>query len=134
MDKQSVLGNNDMDDVLWLCSLTESELNLLMGLKNLVRFRAEKIDHKDLVEKFDLKMLRTLGFLLMENLKGQLKDLLGTTVFGSNILNHNLSGDLCSMTIEDLYPFICSDKRKRSHDRYHRKRDMSANQKQKTGD
>ncbi|XP_075506363.1 uncharacterized protein LOC142543141 isoform X3 [Primulina tabacum] len=81
MDKQSVLGNNDIDDVRWLCSLTESELDLLVGLKNLVHLRAKKIGHEDLTEKFDLKMLRTLSFYFMENLEGRLKDLLGPTGF-----------------------------------------------------
>ncbi|KZV56461.1 hypothetical protein F511_08359 [Dorcoceras hygrometricum] len=114
MDKQHMLGNNDIDDVRWLCSLTESELDLLVGLKNLVHLRAKKIGHEDLAKKFDLRMLRTLSFNFMENLQGRLKDLPGA--FGSNILNHNLSGDFGSMTIEDLYPFICSDKKKRIAD------------------
>ncbi|XP_073050000.1 uncharacterized protein [Primulina eburnea] len=131
MDKQSVLGNNDIDDVRWLCSLTESELDLLMGLKNLVHLRAKKIGHEDLSEKFDLQMLRTLSFYFMENLEGRLKDLLGPTGFGSNILNHNISDDFGSMTIEELYPFISYDKRKRIADMF--PQDMSANQKQKTG-
>ncbi|XP_075520144.1 uncharacterized protein LOC142553636 isoform X2 [Primulina tabacum] len=116
MYKLSVLGNNDIDDVRWLCSLTESELDLLMGLKNLVYLRAKKIGHEDIAKKFDLRMLRTLSFNFMENLEGRLKDLLGTTGFGSNISSQNLSGDFGSMTIEDLYPFICSDKRKRIAD------------------
>ncbi|XP_073024857.1 uncharacterized protein [Primulina eburnea] len=116
MYKQSVLGNNDVDDVRWLCSLTESELDLLTGLKNLVYLRAKKIGHEDIAKKFDLRMLRTLSFNFMENLEGRLKDLLGTTGFGSNILSQNLSGDFGNMTIEDLHPFICSDKRKRIAD------------------
>ncbi|XP_075506397.1 uncharacterized protein LOC142543177 isoform X2 [Primulina tabacum] len=72
-----------------------------------------------------------LGFYFMENLEGRLKDLLGLTGFGSNILNHNISDDFGSMTIEELYPFISYDKRKRIADMF--PQDMSANQKQKTG-
>ncbi|XP_075506388.1 uncharacterized protein LOC142543177 isoform X1 [Primulina tabacum] len=102
-----------------------------MGLKNLVHLRAKKISHEDLAEKFDLTMLRTLSFYFMENLEGRLKDLLGLTGFGSNILNHNISDDFGSMTIEELYPFISYDKRKRIADMF--PQDMSANQKQKTG-
>ncbi|XP_073269770.1 uncharacterized protein [Primulina huaijiensis] len=116
MYKQSVLENNDVDDVRWLCSLTESELDLLTGLKNLVYLRAKKIGHEDMAKKFDLRMLRTLSFNFMENLEGRLKDVLGTTGFGSNILSQNLSGDFGSMTIKDLYPFISSNKRKRIAD------------------
>ncbi|RVW14885.1 hypothetical protein CK203_072270 [Vitis vinifera] len=37
--------------------------------------RAKVIGHEDLAEKFDLKMLRALGFILMEYLRGQVKDL-----------------------------------------------------------
>ncbi|XP_073269769.1 uncharacterized protein [Primulina huaijiensis] len=125
MYKQSVLENNDVDDVRWLCSLTESELDLLTGLKNLVYLRAKKIGHEDMAKKFDLRMLRTLSFNFMENLEGRLKDVLGTTGFGSNILSQNLSGDFGSMTIKDLYPFISSNKRKRIADMF--SLDMSAN-------
>ncbi|KAG6428179.1 hypothetical protein SASPL_112430 [Salvia splendens] len=62
MDAKDVLGNNDIDDVRWLCSLTETELDLVIGLKNLVNMRANKIGHEDLAKKFDLHMLRTFTF------------------------------------------------------------------------
>ncbi|KAI3461145.1 hypothetical protein Pfo_017808 [Paulownia fortunei] len=113
MDEKIVLGNNDIDDVRWLCSLTESELDLLMGLKHMVNMRAKKIGHEALAKKFDLRMLRALSFIFMEHLKGQLKDVPVTSGFECNLLKQNLSGSFGNMTVEDLYPYICSDKRKR---------------------
>ncbi|KAL2455475.1 uncharacterized protein Fot_57494 [Forsythia ovata] len=132
IDEQSILGNNHIEDVRWLCSLSEAELDFLMGLKTLIHQRAKKIGHESLVKKFDLRTLRALGFVLMENLKGQLKDLLATSGFECNLLNHNLNGSFSSMTIEDLIPYICSDRRKRIADMYFQ--DTPPNQKQKTGD
>ncbi|XP_010645971.1 uncharacterized protein LOC104877354 isoform X1 [Vitis vinifera] len=75
MDIQQVLGSNRLEDVNWLCSLAESELDMLISLKMMVLRRAKVIGHEDLAEKFDLKMLRALGFILMEYLRGQVKDL-----------------------------------------------------------
>ncbi|KAL2460015.1 Spc97/Spc98 family of spindle pole body (SBP) component [Abeliophyllum distichum] len=132
MDEQSILGNNHIEDVRWLCSLSESELDFLMGLKTLIHQRAKKIGHEALVKKFDLRTLRALGFVLMENLKGQLKDLSATSGFECNLLNHNLNGSFSSMTIEDLIPYICSDRRKRIADMFFQ--DTPPNQKQKIGD
>ncbi|KAL2557245.1 Uncharacterized protein Fot_01984 [Forsythia ovata] len=129
---KSILGNNHIEDVRWLCSLSESELDFLMGLKTLIHQRAKKIGHEALVKKFDLRTLRALGFVLMENLKGQLKDLSATSGFECNLLNHNLNGSFSSMTIEDLIPYICSDRRKRIADMFFQ--DTPPNQKQKTGD
>ncbi|XP_019073481.1 uncharacterized protein LOC104877354 isoform X2 [Vitis vinifera] len=48
---------------------------MLISLKMMVLRRAKVIGHEDLAEKFDLKMLRALGFILMEYLRGQVKDL-----------------------------------------------------------
>ncbi|KAH6814862.1 hypothetical protein C2S51_023880 [Perilla frutescens var. frutescens] len=118
MDAEGVLGNNDIDDVRWLCSLTESELDLLMGLKNLVKMRAKKIGREDLTMKFDLHMLRTFGFIFMEHLKGQLKDVPVGSEFDCNLLKQNLSGSFERMSIEDLCQYICSDQRKRIIDRF----------------
>lgn len=49
----------------------------------------------------------------MEHLKEQLKDLPVTSGFAANLAKQNLSSCFASMTIEDLYPYICSDQRKR---------------------
>ncbi|KAL8500583.1 hypothetical protein ACS0TY_020241 [Phlomoides rotata] len=131
MDASTVLGNNDIDDVKWLCSLTEAELDLLMGIKNMVNLRAKKIGHDPLAKKFDLKMLRALSFSFMAHLKEQLKDLPVTSGFASSYLSkQNLSSSFASMAIEDLYPYICSDQRKRITDMF--SEDMPPTQKQKT--
>ncbi|XP_057986081.1 uncharacterized protein LOC110639858 isoform X1 [Hevea brasiliensis] len=54
------LGNNRLEDVRWLCTLSESELDMLISLKMLVIQRAKVLGHKQLAMKFDLKMLRIL--------------------------------------------------------------------------
>ncbi|XP_011090151.1 uncharacterized protein LOC105170916 isoform X2 [Sesamum indicum] len=104
MAEKSILGNNDIDDVRWLCSLTESELDLLMGLKNLVNMRAKKIGHEALAKNFDLRMLRALSMFFyrtyqncvtfMKHLKEQLKDVPATSGFDCNLLKQNLSSSL----------------------------------------
>ncbi|RVW91667.1 hypothetical protein CK203_024252 [Vitis vinifera] len=63
MDIQLVLGSNRLEDVNWLCSLYDSELDMLISLKMMVLRRAKVIGHEDLAEKFDLKLLRALGML-----------------------------------------------------------------------
>ncbi|XP_011090152.1 uncharacterized protein LOC105170916 isoform X3 [Sesamum indicum] len=130
MAEKSILGNNDIDDVRWLCSLTESELDLLMGLKNLVNMRAKKIGHEALAKNFDLRMLRALSVTFMKHLKEQLKDVPATSGFDCNLLKQNLSSSLGRMTIDELYPYICSDQRKRIADKF--LQEMPPSQRQKT--
>ncbi|CAI0426949.1 unnamed protein product [Linum tenue] len=60
-DLYEVIGNNRIEDVSWICSLSEPELDLLIGLKKLVILRAKAIGHVELAEKFDLKMLRAIA-------------------------------------------------------------------------
>ncbi|GMI86022.1 hypothetical protein HRI_002271500 [Hibiscus trionum] len=74
-EKEEDLGNNNIEDVSWLCSLSESELDLLISIKKLALKRASAIGHVQLAKKFDLKMLRALGFVLMECLKEKVNDL-----------------------------------------------------------
>ncbi|KAL5820546.1 hypothetical protein ACOSQ3_022428 [Xanthoceras sorbifolium] len=74
-EMRELLGKNRIEDVSWLCSLSESELDMLISLKLLVLQRAKIIGHEDLANKFDLKMLRALGLIVMENIKGKVKDL-----------------------------------------------------------
>lgn len=71
---QEILGNNSLEDVTWLCSLSESELDMLIGLKMLVVQRARTLGCEESSRKFDLKMLRSLGLILMEYLKEKVKD------------------------------------------------------------
>ncbi|GKV44282.1 hypothetical protein SLEP1_g51476 [Rubroshorea leprosula] len=65
-EKESIFGNNSIEDVSWLCSLSESALDMFLSLKMLVIQRVRVIVHDELAENFDLKMLRALGFILMD--------------------------------------------------------------------
>ncbi|AEE81922.1 Spc97/Spc98 family of spindle pole body (SBP) component [Arabidopsis thaliana] len=70
-----ILKNNRTDDLTWFCSLSESELDLLISLKKLVIRRAKVSGLEDLVaDKFDLKMLRSLGLVLMEYVRKRVED------------------------------------------------------------
>ncbi|GLT59950.1 hypothetical protein SLA2020_327430 [Shorea laevis] len=117
-EKESILGNNSIEDVSWLCSLSESELDMLISLKMLAIQRAKVIGHYELAEKFDLKMLRALGFVLTEYVKENVKDLSlipgltesGAFMDGCNLLNSKLHN---IMSIEELKTFIVMDSRKR---------------------
>ncbi|KAJ4702598.1 Gamma-tubulin complex component protein [Melia azedarach] len=72
---REILSENRVQDVSWLCSLSESELDMLISLKLLVLQRAKIIGHEELAKKFDLKTLRALGLILLEFIKGKVKDL-----------------------------------------------------------
>ncbi|KAL6974871.1 hypothetical protein U1Q18_007797 [Sarracenia purpurea var. burkii] len=121
MAEEDFLGDNRIEDVHWLCSLSESELDMLITLKKMVFQRAKVVGHEALAKKFDLKMLRALGFILMEHLKGELKDasvipgLVESSSFldRCNLLNSNLNDNFGSMSIEELRAYVCPDQRKR---------------------
>ncbi|XP_008802819.1 uncharacterized protein LOC103716555 [Phoenix dactylifera] len=70
---------NLSQDVEWLSSLSESELDFLIGLKELVIRRAKNAGCKDLAEKFDARMLRALGIVLMEHFKAHAENASITT-------------------------------------------------------
>lgn len=120
----NVLGSNHIDDVRWLCSLSESELDLLVNLKMLVIRRAKKLGHANLANNFNLKVLRNLSFTMMEHLKDELQDpSLGPFSAQSsklladcNLSQVHVKENFSSMTVEELHPFICPDKEKRKAD------------------
>ncbi|XP_074562786.1 uncharacterized protein LOC141819355 [Curcuma longa] len=56
-------------DMEWLATLSEIELDFLISLKELVIRRATTIGHKHLADKFDVKMLRGLGIVMLEYAK-----------------------------------------------------------------
>ncbi|XP_028770550.1 uncharacterized protein LOC114727931 isoform X1 [Neltuma alba] len=62
------------EDVSWLCSLSTSEIDMLINLKLYVRHRAKMIGYEELAEKFDLKVLRAIAFILFEYFKEKVKD------------------------------------------------------------
>ncbi|XP_065015003.1 uncharacterized protein LOC135642631 [Musa acuminata AAA Group] len=62
-------GGGGGGDVAWLSSISEAELDFLISLKELIVRRAKTIGHKYLADKFDVKMLRALGIVLLEYFK-----------------------------------------------------------------
>ncbi|KAG4947518.1 hypothetical protein JHK87_043525 [Glycine soja] len=63
-----------VEDVAWLCSLSESEIDMLISLKLLIIQRAKLMGCKELASKFNLKMIRAIALVLMEHLKAETKD------------------------------------------------------------
>nr|XP_043626448.1 uncharacterized protein LOC122597924 [Erigeron canadensis] len=113
-----MLGDNSIEDVRWLCSLSESELDLLISLKEMAIQRATFIGHKSLSDKFDLKMLRGLSFVLMKVFKEKLGDdnitqLGEPCVDKSFLVKHEISQEFREMGKEQLMAYIGSDKKKR---------------------
>ncbi|CAI0426950.1 unnamed protein product [Linum tenue] len=114
-DLYEVIGNNRIEDVSWICSLSEPELDLLIGLKKLVILRAKAIGHVELAEKFDLKMLRAIGLVVMEHFRQKVKDLppvpgmdeTSACIDGCNLLKSKLD----KLSIEELKS--CLDHRNR---------------------
>ncbi|XP_065858516.1 uncharacterized protein [Euphorbia lathyris] len=105
--KQELLGNNCIEDVRWLCSLSESELR-----------RAKVIGHEELAKKFNLKVFRALALVLMEHTKDNIKksslalDLAKSDAFmdGCGLLQCKLAEIL---SIEELLTCIGLDGKKR---------------------
>ncbi|QCE00649.1 hypothetical protein DEO72_LG7g1939 [Vigna unguiculata] len=67
-----------IEDVAWLCSLQEPEIDMLVGLKLLIIQRAKMIGCKKMADKFNLKMIRAIALVLMEHLKSQIEELIET--------------------------------------------------------
>ncbi|XP_044495680.1 uncharacterized protein LOC123218326 [Mangifera indica] len=134
---KEVLSKNRIEDVSWLCSLSESELDMLISLKLLVLQRAKIIGHEELAEKFDLKMLRALGLILMEYSKRKFKNLSlipgsaepSSYIDGCNLLKLNHS-DI--MSIEELASCINIDSRRRPPKRLHEEAAALNRKKQKS--
>lgn len=114
-----MLGDNRIEDVRWLCSLSESELDLLISLKEMAIRRASFIGHGSLSNKFDLKMLRGLSFVLMQFLNERLGDNpdVAESVSGcldeSSIVKQEISEEFREMGVEELMAHIGSDRKKR---------------------
>ncbi|GAB2289511.1 hypothetical protein Dimus_023821 [Dionaea muscipula] len=108
------------DDRKWLYSLSESEIEFLVTLKKLAFQRAKAIGHANWADRFDLKMLRFLGFILMRYVKDKAFDLsipglpISPAVFeGCNLLKSDFKdNDICS----ELLSFIESVTQKHSNE------------------
>ncbi|KAF5736243.1 hypothetical protein HS088_TW14G00379 [Tripterygium wilfordii] len=92
--------------------------DFLISIKLLVLHRAKMVGRGELAMKFDLKMLRALGLILMEHLKGKLEDLSlvpdlpqpSLFMDGCNLLKSELEG---IMSIEELKACIIDDSQKK---------------------
>ncbi|KAK1384780.1 Spc97 / Spc98 family of spindle pole body component [Heracleum sosnowskyi] len=120
MDKEEIIGRNSVEDASWLCHLSESELDLLIDLKKMVIHRAKLINCASLGEKFDLKILRALGFILMEHCKENIKNMSDTPVLADfcasldkcNLLKQDDKDGSGSMSMEELKVFFRNRKRR----------------------
>ncbi|KAJ6799049.1 uncharacterized protein M6B38_307625 [Iris pallida] len=65
--------NRQCEDMEWLSTLSEPELDFLISLKELATRRAKNVGYKDRDNKFDVRMLRALGFILLEYFKERVK-------------------------------------------------------------
>ncbi|PAN22185.1 hypothetical protein PAHAL_4G002500 [Panicum hallii] len=64
----------DAEDTRWLQTLSEPELGLLIGLKEVAMTRASNAGHPDLADKvFHVRALRALAFVLLQELKERLR-------------------------------------------------------------
>nr|CAB3469455.1 unnamed protein product [Digitaria exilis] len=64
----------DAEDKRWLQTLSEPELDLLIGLKELAVTRASNAGHPHLADRvFHLRALRALAFVLLEECKERLR-------------------------------------------------------------
>ncbi|XP_050231193.1 uncharacterized protein LOC126680182 [Mercurialis annua] len=118
-----ILGNNSIEDVSWLCLLSESELDMLISLKMLVIQRAKVIGHGELASKFDLKMLRALALVLMEYLKGNMKNL--THIPG--LANSPIFMDGCSLLQCKLCDLLSIEELKTCIDIHEKKKQTTRN-------
>ncbi|KAL2336473.1 hypothetical protein Fmac_010919 [Flemingia macrophylla] len=103
-----------VEDVAWLCSLSESEIDMLFSLKLLIIQRAKMICSKELANKFNLRVIRAIALVLMEVLKAELKDssLIPSKVNSSALLNAcNLlkSNDEVDANIDELSTTLGAD-------------------------
>ncbi|KAM0032860.1 hypothetical protein Hdeb2414_s0016g00479611 [Helianthus debilis subsp. tardiflorus] len=78
--------------------------------------KASVIKHKSLSNRFDLKMLRDLSFVLMQVVKARLVDvpqMAGLHVDNSNLAKYKISEEFWEMGVEELMAYIYPDKKKR---------------------
>ncbi|KAL6873984.1 hypothetical protein ACP4OV_014066 [Aristida adscensionis] len=68
-------------DSLWLQTLSERELDLLISIRELAVTRATDAGHPELAGRFHLRTLRALGVILLEDFKSRLH---GSTSVNTN--------------------------------------------------
>ncbi|XP_025618587.1 uncharacterized protein [Arachis hypogaea] len=50
----------EVESLIWLCSLSELEIDMLISLKLLIFQRAKTVGYADLAKKFNLKIIRAI--------------------------------------------------------------------------
>ncbi|KAB2601631.1 hypothetical protein D8674_002636 [Pyrus ussuriensis x Pyrus communis] len=128
---EGVLGQKRVEDVNWLCSLYESELDMLISIKRIVLQRARMIGCDELAQKFDLKVLRALGMsdsFICFDIKNLSPPASAALMGSCNLLTHNL-GDITSL--EEIMACIGIESRKGPIKRPH-KETTRTQKKQKT--
>lgn len=130
MEGRVFIGNNRCEDVNWLCSLSEAELDYLISLKKFALQNGEVVKHESLAKKLDLKMLRFLGFFIGQCVKGSSKDCEMTEAGPSeevlnacNLLKSNQAGTVPDRISEELMQYVEIGKIKRTSERYKTGRD-----------
>ncbi|XP_076912131.1 uncharacterized protein LOC143570343 [Bidens hawaiensis] len=128
MKKDKMLGKNRIEDVRWLCSLSKSELDVLVSLKKLAiraqysilkNKRTRKVSiikRKSLSKKVDLKMLRDLSFVLMQVVKERLDDnaqIGELRVESSNLAKYEINKEFREMGAQELMGYIRPDRKKK---------------------
>ncbi|GJS53762.1 hypothetical protein Tco_0627124 [Tanacetum coccineum] len=115
MTSDEMIGKNRIQDIRWLCSLSESELDLLISLKKMAIQRSSFIEHHFLSHKFDLKLLRGLSFVLIQVLKDRLGDnsqVAESCLEKSNLVKQEISEEFREMGVEELMACIGTDRKK----------------------
>ncbi|CAN8237567.1 unnamed protein product [Cochlearia groenlandica] len=126
-----ILKNNKTEDINWFCSLSESELDLVISLKKLAIQRAKTCGHQELALVFDLSMLRSLGLVLMEYLRKRVHDDASLVPISNKVLdNCNLlhtHDDNDTIDIEEILTEICCNSRSRKKSRKRFTRNLNTN-------
>ncbi|ONK79741.1 uncharacterized protein A4U43_C01F9600 [Asparagus officinalis] len=112
--ESNVPGDNDksngsawLEDIEWLSTLSEPELDFLISLKDLAIKRAKNAGYKDLGDKFDLRLLRALGFILLEFFKERVRNT-SEVPDSAEILRLLNQCGLCSLNVKEKSDFTSS--------------------------
>ncbi|XP_077220436.1 uncharacterized protein LOC143854383 isoform X2 [Tasmannia lanceolata] len=110
-DEDDIDAKNSCPEYMaWLSSLSHSELDMLISLKQMAIQRAKVIGCQSMGNKFDVKILRALGVMLREYIKERVKSVPSSSSMaeaptvsnGCHLATSNHEGDFESMGIEDV--------------------------------
>ncbi|CAH9085271.1 unnamed protein product [Cuscuta europaea] len=108
----SGIGVCSKNDIRWVCSLNDSELDFVISLKVMLLRRPKQMASNN----FDFKFLRALSFIIMNKLKGHLEVMPAGSI-GSldncKLLKFDNDTSFKNLSIQELETYICTEKRKR---------------------